>query len=1500
MKSLATSTLTARAERSNCNGRARSSLALRLVALLCATSLPLLTSAQVSFVDTGGASGTTALTESYGASWADINNDGFVDLFVSNHRNRPSIYRNNGNGTFTDIGGQVNSFRNRQRADTHGGSFADFDNDGDQDLLITTGINNQHQFLVNNNGQLTERTQEYNIAFPEVGGRLPIWYDHNNDGLLDAIVTQYAGIAKVYTNLGSTFADQRQQVRLICDRIHYGVLLDVNNDDHLDLVCADEQRFPQAVYNMRPQPWVRLNNRLPEVDTVVDSIVGDFDNDLLQDIFVLNNTQTRASSAIREGNRIEARWQGGRKSFDFVSDGPINVEIHWNKQQSKVFIGANGYRPNSLNFTLNPNEARNRGMPMDVSFAAAPAILIGFNNNTKRWTIVSQTENKWSDSYIIVTSTAPISDFGKDGFWGTDRAQEPTLIRQIAPGNFAIRTAGTGLDAPVLCASSTTGDYDNDRDLDIYLACREGSANTANIMYWNNGDGTFTRNVGASGAGGVTGLAVSTDAGTADSAVTADIHNDGFLDIFVANGLSLRPEFTGGPGQIFRNQGNDNRWIMLDLEATQSAKDAIGARVIATTPDGMQQIRVLDGGYHRWSHEHRRIHFGLGLFDSVDIRIEWPSGTVNTHQAVAVRNIYRARENGGLQSIGSVEPPGAAECGAPSYNPATEPGIYVYPDCSTGRWTIEPAGGGSFAWYEGDVTSAVALENLQQIGIETNDTVDNTTDPRVLNFRLAVSGGGIDTLRFDAVTGANNCLRITGPASAAVFYGANKTPMAASFDLDTLEPCGSGPAQPLLLAGNATGSESNATVTVPVQLSQASTDTIAVDVDLMDDTATAGLDYVSFATTTLTFAPGETSKSLAVALIDDDLTEGPEQFKTILSNPVNAVVSGTGEGVVTIQDNEARVCGVPTYDVRAERGLFVYQDCTTGTWTIEAAGGGGAFANFRGTLVATDPLLGLVGESIESTDELDNSTDPAIVAFQFKVVGGGADALRFQLASGAAACLTLEAPTSEPVLFGPDKTPLPNTFDLLTQAPCGVAVLSIGDVTANEDDGSMTFDVLLSAPAEDIVTLDYATANLTATAGADYVANSGSLSIAVGDTSAQITVDLIDDSARGEGDERFEVALTRIVGADDGQSVAVGTIIDDEVIPQLTVADVSAAEGDGVLEFLLNLSAATTFDVSVDLAVANGSASQGDDFTLLTPNPVTIPASQTQAVVQVSLVDDSDSETSETFQLLLSNPVDVQLPATNATGTIIDNDAPLPELSVSDVQAAEGAGALLFTVELSAASPVEVTFTAMTTAGTADAGVDFESLNATFAIPAGNISAAVAVPLIDDGDVESAENLSLQILNATGALIAGGGTATGTIQDDDAAVCGAPTFNPATEKGVFVSIDCATGVLRVEASAGGSYTQFDGLVRSSQPILNLVRDSVETSDSINENADPAIVDFSLKVSGNRRDAFEVELGTGASSCIDLTAPTGGALFFGVDKMPMPASFDLSTLGACSL
>ena len=137
-----------------------------------------------------------------------------------------------------------------------------------------------------------------------------------------------------------------------------------------------------------------------------------------------------------------------------------------------------------------------------------------------------------------------------------------------------------------------------------------GRATSPIRLYVNDGRGVFTELANAGGAAGRTGAAVASGAGTSDSVVAADYDRDGFLDLLVTNGLNMRPVYIGGPKQLFHNLGNANSWIEFDLVGTRSNRDGIGAKVYLRS-GGVTQYREQNGGYHRWSQNSTRVHFGL-------------------------------------------------------------------------------------------------------------------------------------------------------------------------------------------------------------------------------------------------------------------------------------------------------------------------------------------------------------------------------------------------------------------------------------------------------------------------------------------------------------------------------------------------------------------------------------------------------------------------------------------------------------------------------------------------------------------------------------------------------------------------------------------------------------------------------------------------------------------------------------------------------------------------
>jgi len=375
------------------------------------------------------------------------------------------------------------------------------------------------------------------------------------------------------------------------------------------------------------------------------------------DMFILGGVQNRPSSVVQGGpNRVEALLAGGSKGFKFVSTGTVTFTIDWNKAVegggtdiTKIQIGSKGTHPNATTFTLDPSKSSVWGMPpAPTSASALPLMQIGYDNTAHRWTLAIVTklnasgQSIFSQGYIQVFATAPISALQSTGLWPTDLPGRPTLLMN-RNGNFVDETAAAQLAAPVQCGSVTAGDFDNDMWVDLYLACRTGASNLANILYHNNGNGTFTAVADAGGAAGPIGLAIADGVGTADSAVTADYDEDGFLDLFVTNGFNLQPRYIGGPNVLFHNNGNHNHWIELDLIGVNSDRDATGASVYATAL-GVTQFRVQDGRYHRWSQDSKRIHFGLAGASSVSLTIKWPSGLVQTFPNVAANKVYTVTE----------------------------------------------------------------------------------------------------------------------------------------------------------------------------------------------------------------------------------------------------------------------------------------------------------------------------------------------------------------------------------------------------------------------------------------------------------------------------------------------------------------------------------------------------------------------------------------------------------------------------------------------------------------------------------------------------------------------------------------------------------------------------------------------------------------------------------------------------------------------------------------
>ena len=336
--------------------------------------------------------------------------------------------------------------------------------------------------------------------------------------------------------------------------------------------------------------------------------------------------------------------------------------------------------------------------------------------------------------------------------------------------------------------------------------------------------------------------------------------------------------------------------------------------------------------------------------------------------------------------------------------------------------------------------------------------------------------------------------------------------------------------------------------------------------------------------------------------------------------------------------------------------------------------------------------------------------------------------------------------------------------------------LSINDVTLDEgDSGSVTFEfmVTLSEPAPaDGVRFNIATANGTAVAGPDFVANilTGQ-TIPQGGTEYTFRVEVRGDSMN-EPDETFVVNVTNIAGATAARAQGIGTIRNDDN-RFLSISDVVQPEGQsGLTPFIFTVSLsqpAPATGVSFNIATQPGTAGANSDYVGKALLNQVIPAGGTSYSFTVDVKGDTVTEANEMFLVNVSNVIGATARDFQGMGSIMnDDDRVLRIADASRIEGDTGHGALTFSVTLSEPAPPEgVRFDIATSDGTAKSGSDYfyRALTRQWIGPASTYY-SFSVSIMGDRHDEPDETFTVTLSNAVGAVI-GDATATGTIVDDD-------------------------------------------------------------------------------------------------------------------------------------
>ncbi|MFH2034984.1 MAG: FG-GAP-like repeat-containing protein, partial [Candidatus Zixiibacteriota bacterium] len=485
----------------------------------------------------------------YWITSADLNGDGYIDIATANNTTQDvSILLNNGDGTFgTSIEYSVG-------ATTRGLTAADFDNDGDMDLVSANETVSFVSFLLNNGDGTFQSYRSWRTGISPLSVTAG---DFDNDGDIDIVSAN-----KDDYNTSVLFNDGTGIFTLsanysIGNHVRCVTNADLNGDGFLDLITAnaDDDNISVLMNNSDGTFADRVNYAVGDRPITVFpcDIDGDGDQDLLtandlsNDVSILlnNGNGTFASqTTVPSGSEPHAIFAG-----DLTNDGDLDfVVANWNGDNIMIYLNERrpriaGSSPNQNDLNIIPSTEIN--LTLDTTMSSST-----FSNSTLIVHASQTGLHSGTISYDEPTKTAtfePDEDFAPgeivtvtltDGIESTEGVPlKPytwsfTIEAEEAPAEFEIIEEYATFNAP---HDAVPVDYDNDGDMDIWVACLDDSEDNLSI-YLNDGNGFFTP-----------GSTYVVYDGTGSLAF-ADFNGDGFTDLVANKGKQVVLGYGNGDG----------------------------------------------------------------------------------------------------------------------------------------------------------------------------------------------------------------------------------------------------------------------------------------------------------------------------------------------------------------------------------------------------------------------------------------------------------------------------------------------------------------------------------------------------------------------------------------------------------------------------------------------------------------------------------------------------------------------------------------------------------------------------------------------------------------------------------------------------------------------------------------------------------------------------------------------------------------------------------------
>lgn len=486
-------------------------------------------------------------------------------------------------------------------------------------------------------------------------------------------------------------------------------------------------------------------------------------------------------------------------------------------------------------------------------------------------------------------------------------------------------------------------------------------------------------------------------------------------------------------------------------------------------------------------------------------------------------------------------------------------------------------------------------------------------------------------------------------------------------DNDTAPTINFNPVDASELEGNTTPANE---ILFTIELSNPTTEALFIPIFTTDITANENIDYLPV-NTTLQIAGSTddnfiTSAQVAVVLVPDLFAEPDETFTLTLQNPTvgqgtigtNGEATGTiinddeidisiQDGSVTEEDNgPVEIIVDITLSSPPEGVTEIYFETVDGTATA-----GLDYTAIPQTIATFDPN----GPNITSfpitleilPDQISEGTEEFYVDISFVTQPDPSADIEIIKARGVI------------TIIDDDGTP---TISIVTP-----------DAILEGDSGTKNyhFNVILSRPSANPITVTYETTPGTATANDDYTEPNpvqDQITFAAGETSKTITIEVLGDLIL-EDNETFFIDLLNVTAGNatisQNQSIATGVIINDDAVPTVSVNDVlqniegSSPPNTTTYTFTIELSHLSDDDIIVEYQTLTGSAIDSGpnaDFTPITSAFTTITAGTQSVDVDVDVIQDTRFEDNETFFLKLIGVTGTATIADETGEAIINND----------------------------------------------------------------------------------------------------------------------------------------------------------------------------------------------------------------------------------------------------